>query len=190
MRARKGKGTRTKMSTLVDLPEGIISETTYISENWVFKDNQQGPGFEPDSKVIIQEIGEPRKMRNLDIDLDPRIPEHVEKAGAVEDTISILVDALDPSKVLKIGSQLSLDLRERLTVFLKANIDVFAWSHDDMVGIKPKVMCHKLNIDPDKKGVRLKKRPIIGERAEPLKEEVDRLLQAGLVRESFILCGW
>ncbi|XP_074374821.1 uncharacterized protein LOC141715244 [Apium graveolens] len=173
MRARKGKGALKETSALVDLPRIITLDTTFTSE------------LEPASGVTMQEIGEPSNVKNLNIDLDPRIPEHVERAGAAEDTISILVDAHDSSKVLKIGSQLSPELREKHTIFLKANLDVFAWSHADMVGIDPNVMCHRLNIDPDKKGVRQKRRPISGERAEALKEEVDRLLQAGLVRESF-----
>ena len=46
-------------------------------------------------------------------------------------------------------------------------------------------MCHHLNIDPKKAGVRQKRRPMGGERAVALKEEVDRLLNAKLVRESF-----
>ena len=61
----------------------------------------------------------------------------------------------------------------------------FAWSHADMVGIDPEVMCHRLNINPNKKGIRQKRRPVSGERAEALKEEVDRLLNVGLVKESF-----
>ena len=46
-------------------------------------------------------------------------------------------------------------------------------------------MCHRLNINPNKKGIRQKRRPVSGERAEALKEEVDRLLNVGLVKESF-----
>ncbi|KAL8102954.1 hypothetical protein AgCh_027474 [Apium graveolens] len=91
----------------------------------------------------------------------------------------------DPSKVLIIGFNLSPDLREDLARFLRRNLDVFTWSHSDMIGIDPNVMCHRLNLDPKKKGVRQKRRPISGERAEALREEVDRLMEAGLVRESF-----
>ena len=69
--------------------------------------------------------------------------------------------------------------------FLKANMDVVAWSHSDMVGIDPNVMCHKINIDPSKKGTGLKKRPISGERDEGLKDEVDWIFKTGLVKESF-----
>ena len=56
--------------------------------------------------------------------------------------------------MLQIGSQLELELREKMIKFLKVNLDVFAWSHDDMVGIDPEIMCHHLNIDPDRRGVR------------------------------------
>ena len=86
---------------------------------------------------------------------------------------------------MKIRKQLEPELRDKLTSFLKGNVDVFAWNHFDMVGIDPKVMCHHLNIDPERKGERQKRKAISGERAFALKEEVDRLLKAFLVNESF-----
>lgn len=51
--------------------------------------------------------------------------------------------------------------------------------------VDPKVMCHRLNIDPKNKEVRHKRRSISRERESALKEEVDWLLKAGLVKESF-----
>ncbi|XP_074356266.1 uncharacterized protein LOC141695965 [Apium graveolens] len=118
-------------------------------------------------------------------DLDPRIPMPTEKMGPAEDTIEILVDEQDPSKVLRIGSQLASKLKEGLSIFLLANLDVFAWSHSDMVGIDPEVMCHRLNIDLKHKGVRQKRRAVSGERDVALAEKVERLLDVGLIRESF-----
>ena len=41
----------------------------------------------------------------------------------------------DPSKVLKIGSTLSTSERTKITNFLRENQDVFAWKHEDMLGI-------------------------------------------------------
>lgn len=41
-------------------------------------------------------------MKDLEIDLDHHILEHVERVVAAEDTISILVDAHDSFKILKI----------------------------------------------------------------------------------------
>lgn len=86
------------------------------------------------------------------------MPEMREVTGATGDTFSILVDVADPSKVLKIGHQLEAGLKEAMAMFLKENLDVFTWSHSDMVGIDPRVMCHRLNVDPEKKAVRKKRR--------------------------------
>ncbi|XP_017239882.1 uncharacterized protein LOC108212672 [Daucus carota subsp. sativus] len=121
----------------------------------------------------------------FDFDLDPRLPMPVQNTGPAEDTVDIQVTPGSNDKILKIGSRLSPEVRGKLIEFLKGNLDVFAWSHEDMIGIDPAVMCHHLNIDPTKKGARQKRRPISGERAEALQEEVDRLLKAGLVKESF-----
>ena len=35
--------------------------------------------------------------------------------------------------------------------FFKKNLDVFAWSHEDMPGIDRRVIEHNLNVDPTKK---------------------------------------
>lgn len=56
------------------------------------------------------------------------------------------------------------------------NLDVFAWCHSDMVGIDPKMMCHHLNIDPGRRGIRKKRRPISGEMAFVVQKEVDKQL--------------
>ncbi|XP_074342175.1 uncharacterized protein LOC141679621 [Apium graveolens] len=72
-------------------------------------------------------------------DLDPRVPMPTEKKGPAEDTIEIPIDEKDPSKVLRIGSQLAPRLKKGLSIFLLENLDVFAWSHFDMVGIDPEV---------------------------------------------------
>ena len=42
-------------------------------------------------------------------------------------------------------------MRTRLIRFLKENLDVFAWSHEDMLGISPEVIQHKLNVDVGRK---------------------------------------
>jgi len=42
--------------------------------------------------------------------------------------------------------------------FLKKNLDVFAWSHEDMLGIEKQVIEHSLNVDPMKKPVQQKRR--------------------------------
>ena len=53
---------------------------------------------------------------------------------------------------------LSNEEMEQLQLILLNNIDVFAWSHSDMVGINPTVATHQLNIIPTEKPVRQKVR--------------------------------
>ena len=74
-----------------------------------------------------------------------------------EDTIEALeeVELMEgkTTKTTRIGMTLSLEMKSMLVQFLKENLNVFAWSHEDMPGISPKVIEHKLNVNPKKKPV-------------------------------------
>lgn len=53
-----------------------------------------------------------------------------------------MVSDVDAERCLKLGKGLSLEVKSQLIDFLKAILDVFAWNHEDMVGINPNVMLH------------------------------------------------
>ena len=57
------------------------------------------------------------------------------------------------TKTMRIRTMLSTEVRARLIQFLKENLDVFAWSHEDIPGIAPEIIQHKLNVNPDRKPV-------------------------------------
>ena len=59
----------------------------------------------------------------------------------------------ETAKTTRIGTTLSPEIRTRLVQFLKENLDIFTWSHEDMLGISPKVIQHKLNVDPERKPI-------------------------------------
>ncbi|KAJ9542724.1 hypothetical protein OSB04_029230, partial [Centaurea solstitialis] len=61
--------------------------------------------------------------------------------------------------------------------------DCFAWSHEDMVGIDPNIISHKLNVDPTFKPVKQKRRKFAPERNKVINEEVENLLKTGKIRE-------
>ena len=63
-----------------------------------------------------------------------------------------LIDG-ETTKMTRIGMTLSLEMKSRLVQFLKDNLDVFAWNHEDMLGISTKVIQHRLNVDPERKPV-------------------------------------
>ena len=63
-----------------------------------------------------------------------------------------------PEHLAYIGSKLAEDLRSLLIRFLKQNRGVFAWKQEDMGGIDPAVITHKLNVSPSFKPVKQKRR--------------------------------
>ena len=78
---------------------------------------------------------------------------------------------------------LSLGMRAKLIQFLKENLDVFAWSHEDMPGIAPEIIQHKLNVNPDRKPIQQRRRVFAPERDQAVMDEVTKLLAAGFIRE-------
>ena len=74
-----------------------------------------------------------------------------EPTKALED---IPLDEDDPGKSTKIGADLKGNIKKGLIHFLRKNIDVFTWSHEDMPGIDPSVITHCLNVHPSSKPVR------------------------------------
>ena len=87
--------------------------------------------------------------------------------------------------MLKIEKNFSTELREAISIFLKSNLYVFAWKHSDMEGIDPKVICHLLNLDIDKKSIRQKRQAMDTEHYQALKDEVDKFLACNFIKESF-----
>ena len=92
---------------------------------------------------------------------------------------------VDPSKVTKVGDELDLPLKEKIVEFLKKNLDIFAWTHEDMLGIDNKVIEHRLIVDPTKKPIQQKRRVFALERNNVVKEEVEKLLIVVFIREFF-----
>jgi hypothetical protein len=74
-------------------------------------------------------------------------------------------------------------MKEDLVAFLRRNSDVFSWSHEDVPGIYPSVIVHKLNVDPNHRPVKQRKRGFAAERNQAIVEEVEKLLKIGFIRE-------
>jgi hypothetical protein len=81
-------------------------------------------------------------------------------------------------KVMHIRTCLTQEIREGLVDFLCKNMEVLAWSHANMLGISPKEIVHVLNMNPDMKRVKQKRRKFTPERFEAITIEVEKLLKA------------
>jgi hypothetical protein len=90
-----------------------------------------------------------------------------------------------PEKTTRIGASLPPQIKKSLIQFLKSNKDVFAWSHEDMSGISPSIISHKLNVNPSLRPVKQKRRVFAPERNDAIMEEVDKLLTVNFIREVF-----
>ena len=86
------------------------------------------------------------------------IEEHRTVTKPIEKLEDIPFDSSDPNWTTKIGTLANPAIRQELITFLRSNRDVFAWSHDDMPGIDPSVMVHRLNVSPSFPPVRQKKK--------------------------------
>ncbi|XP_058111240.1 uncharacterized protein LOC131254266 [Magnolia sinica] len=93
------------------------------------------------------------------------------KKGSVKQVLT--VNVLDPEGPIEDSSVEDLEKHR----------DVFAWSHGDMPGISPDVMVHRMNVDPDHKPVKKKRRPFDAELCEAIADEVFVLLSAGFIEE-------
>ena len=72
-----------------------------------------------------------------------------------------------------------------ITTFLRNNQDIFVWNHEDMPGIDPSVMVHRVNMSPSFLPIRQKKRVFAQERDKAIAEEVRKLLEVGFIREVY-----
>jgi hypothetical protein len=67
--------------------------------------------------------------------------------------------------------------------FLFNNNDVFSWLANDLCGVNRDVIEHSLNVDPAIRPRRQKLRKMSEDKVEGARNEVKRLLSAGVIRE-------
>ena len=90
----------------------------------------------------------------------------------IEELEVVVLDDEKPHKTTSIKTKIEGRLRESMIKFLKSNLDVFAWTHDDMPGIDPSTICHKLNINPSIRPIKQKRRVFAPDRNQAIFDEV------------------
>ena len=75
-------------------------------------------------------------------------------AEPVEKLEEVILDESRPGRMTRMGTLANPTVRQDLASFLRMNHDVFAWSHEDMPGIDPSIIVHRLNVNPDSSPVR------------------------------------
>ena len=75
-----------------------------------------------------------------------------------------------------IGQSLLEALKAGLMSLLMRNLDIFMWALEDMPRINPRVICHKLAIDPKVQLMAQKKRKLRLEKQKAAMQETKKLL--------------
>lgn len=72
-------------------------------------------------------------VKNHDVTvIDPREPKNKERARPAKEVEEVLIKEGEMSKLVKVGKNLALTLRDELITLLKEYMDVFAWSYKEM----------------------------------------------------------
>ena len=111
------------------------------------------------------------------------IEEQRTKVEPIKELEEVTLDESRPERTTRMETLASQPIRQALAAFLKKNQDVFACNHEDMPGIDPSVIVHRLNVNPASPPIRQKKRVFAQERDKAIVEEVRKLLEAGFIRE-------
>ena len=106
-----------------------------------------------------------------------------EPTSAVEETTKEinLGTKNDPQTVI-ISLNLNLEEESALIQVLKEYKDTFAWTYEDMPGLDPALVEHRLPIKPGAKVVKQKLRRLHPKMALQVKEEVDKLHKAKFIK--------
>jgi len=108
----------------------------------------------------------------------------VSEGAKCEKLEEIVIDG-DPKKFFLVGTQLSPRKKEELIIFLRRNIDVFAWNAYEALGVDPDFICHHLNVNPVVLPKEQPHRRSFKKHFDVIKEEVNKLKQAGTIKKVF-----
>jgi hypothetical protein len=82
-----------------------------------------------------------------------------------------------------IGTEASQQEQVELLAFFDKNNDVFSWSTSNLVGVSRDIIEHQLKVNPSARPKKQKLHKMLQEKVEAAKAEVQRLLDAGFIRE-------
>ncbi|VFQ79051.1 unnamed protein product [Cuscuta campestris] len=92
-------------------------------------------------------------------------------AEPAEEVEEVPLDPQVPERKVKVGATLTTSQRMRLVEVLAAYRVIFAWGPGDMPGVDPKIICHRLAVNPESRPVKQKKRFLSSERREFISKE-------------------
>ncbi|GFZ15616.1 hypothetical protein Acr_25g0000250 [Actinidia rufa] len=105
------------------------------------------------------------------------------EAKVIEELVRYELDEPVSGQFFLVGSGLNECERTELIQLLKANIEAFAWTPYEMLGIDPNFIKHELNVQPDFRPVKQRGRRSAPEHVDAVIEEVEKLKEADAIIE-------
>ncbi|XP_072148529.1 uncharacterized protein [Setaria viridis] len=104
------------------------------------------------------------------------------KISADGKTKRVLLDGYIADRFVTIGANLDPEEERNLIECLNKNKDIFAWSAGDLKGMDKEIIEHSLDIRQGARPKKQKLRKMSDEKVQAVKAEVDRLLEANVIR--------
>ncbi|GKE65950.1 hypothetical protein Tco_1520111 [Tanacetum coccineum] len=109
----------------------------------------------------------------------------IKKIEGGQENLKVAIHPDFPDQEVALGGTLSIEGKTTLCGLLKRNLDIFAWQSSDMTGVPRQITKHRLNIRDGYPLVQQKKRGQAPERAKAIQAEVQKLVEAGIMREVY-----
>jgi len=152
------------------------------SDNESYEDiNIEIPNFNFEMPINQVEEDE-EKDWELSPDLLRMVEQEEREIKSHQEAIELVNLGIDEEiKEVKIGTCMSANNREELIALLREYQDIFAWSYQDMPGLDPEIMQHRLPLKPECSPVKQKLRRMKPEMSLKIKEEVKKQFNAGFL---------
>ena len=107
----------------------------------------------------------------------------MDKDPPTADPLQTIQISEENTHLTNISSLMTQEETQSMQNILRRNHDIFAWTHSDMKGIHPSIASHRLNAFPAARPIRQKIRRFHPDRQEVIRNEIDKLLEAGFIKE-------
>ncbi|GKD33744.1 reverse transcriptase domain-containing protein [Tanacetum coccineum] len=102
---------------------------------------------------------------------------------AAKERIKVAIHQKYPEQTIAIGPTLTKEGRKALWDLLRRNLDIFAWKPVDITWVPWHIAEHILNVHEGCSPVKQKKRSHALERTKAIQEEVEKLVDVGIMKE-------
>ena len=144
-------------------------------------ENLEVNGAEVIFEEDLEELEDQEEIQMEDLKEAP--PKFEDVVPKVTDPLEeVNLGTLEEPRITYVSSLLQDDLKRQIVEVLKEFRDCFAWSYEEMPGLKRTLVEHRLPIKPEFKPQRQPSRRMSKEVELKVKEEIEKLLKAKFIR--------